>query len=656
VILLVAVLLGTVVLVLAACWLYGRVRGPGPSKEVVWAERYDIELTPGSRQWVAAYLRSGRDLRQIGGFGGLIIATSISAATGIDLHVSGLVWILIGYLVGCVWAELALTRAPSGTQRVASLTTRRVADYLPRHIRLAQLVLPAATVGLGGLCVLALRAARLDSARVLASADSTTPGLVSITPHSTEQLLQSGALAAAIIAPLIMVVVWSAQRSVVSRPQPWLDADLVAADDALRSSSVHRLGASSLAAVSLLIASQFGYLTTVTAEFWLDVSRIGAVIAFLSAIVIFRRWSDAPWRVQRQSLIPAGSASPIDPDCGPMNGAPLGVPSWGPPSATTTLASPSIVTTRRSTVAADDGATWTVRRGPVPLAVAIVIAMALAGWGLRTWGVANPAVNVTTSFSNEFPEHVSRWEATMFIYNEARAPITVVAVDTRTLMATDHEQADTLPVVERVTAAPPSNPLGSPTADSSESPLPVTVAGGTTASLTVDLLAPGCEAPSTLTPFQLTVSYRTQAGRSATANVPPTGAQQVGQCGTALPTGPQPTDPATAEQAVRIAFTAAYDPNGVDRIGFVDDPTGVAETTAVVFAGPFGFAARSTSAAIDAVSFDRPDHAWVRYQLSGVAGERMGEVSLSHGEWKVARATVCSDLALAGATCPPKPN
>ncbi len=133
-------------------------RGPD-----VWARRHGLELTAASRPWVASYLRTGRNLRQVGGFGGLVVAASVTAATGLDLDVSGLVWILLGYLVGCLWAELALTRVPAGTRRAASLVTRRLGDYLPRRMQIAEVVVPVTALVLGAVVVLAHLETRLHA-------------------------------------------------------------------------------------------------------------------------------------------------------------------------------------------------------------------------------------------------------------------------------------------------------------------------------------------------------------------------------------------------------------------------------------------------------------------------------------------------------------
>jgi len=651
---------GMLTFILAASWLYGRMRGPARPEEDVWAERHGLELTAESRPWVAGYLRTGRDLRQIGGFGGLVVAASISAATGLDLHVSGLVWILIGYLVGGLWAELALTRVPSGTQRAASLTPRRLSDYLPRRVRIAQVGLPAMAVAMGWVCVLALRAARLDAARVIAAAEH-SGNLVALPPHSTEQLLQSGALAAAVIAPLIMLVVWVAQRYLISRPQPSLDPGLVAADDALRASSVRLLGASGLAAVSLLIASQFGYLASVTAWFWLEVSRVGAALAVLGAILIFRRWRDAAWPVRRGPVEPPGTRSAMDlaPDPRPAD-TPAPVLAGGQAGGTTaTIAPPPPVVSAEALGSPAGSVAWRVRRRPTLLAVALIVLVGLTGWALRTWGALNPAVTVTASMSSA-PPQVARWQAVVSVYNEARAPITVDAVTAAepSSMAggSFSGPGPAVPSIASVTVAPPSAAPGSTVLGEADRPLPATVAGGTTATLYVDLTAPDCASATSVAPFVLVVHYRSQAGRSGEATSYPTGVQQLGPCVTPLPTGPQPADPVAAEAAVRSVFTAAYDPAGVDRIDLIDDPRGVKEAAAQARAGPYGAEVGTTSATVDEVSFDRPDHAWVRYELTGIGGTRVGELTLIGGTWKVARATVCTDLALAQATCAPEPN
>ena len=108
---------------------------------------------------------------------------------------------------------------------------------------------------------------------------------------------------------------------------------------------------------------------------------------------------------------------------------------------------------------------------------------------------------------------------------------------------------------------------------------------------------------------------------------------------------------------MRAAATTAYDPAAGDaRLEAIDDPRGLPEAYAELTAGPYAAQAATTTAAVGEISFDRPDHAWFHYVLSVGFGPRTGQASLVDGRWKVARATVCADLALAEVTCPPIPR
>ena len=116
------------------------------------------------------------------------------------------------------------------------------------------------------------------------------------------------------LAPLIMVVAWLAERYLIRRPQPVVDPSLVAADDALRASSVHLLGASGMAAVCLLIGSQCGYFLTLEHSSLRWIAAPGTVLGFAGAFVIFRYWRNAPWQVRRAPSFDGdhGPAGPTD--------------------------------------------------------------------------------------------------------------------------------------------------------------------------------------------------------------------------------------------------------------------------------------------------------------------------------------------------------
>ena len=181
---------------------------------------------------------------------------------------------------------------------------------------------------------------------------------------------------------------------------------------------------------------------------------------------------------------------------------------------------------------------------------------------------------------------------------------------------------------------------------------------GAPSTLTVELQAPDCTLDSTLPQFDLLLTYRTQSGRRVARALPIIGVQELGLCLAPLPTGPQPADPAAAAEAVRSAVHLVYDPSaGTARGETIDDPRGLDVAEADLQAGPNAAeTAAATTVTVGDVSFDRPDHAWFQYELSAVVQVRTGQAVLVDGTWKVTRATVCADYALADVTCPPLPG
>jgi len=631
-----------------------------------WARGHGLELTPQSRPWVDDYLRTGRNLRQIGGFGGLVVAASVTAATGLDLYVSGLVWVLLGYLVGCFWAELALTRAPNGARRSASLVTRRLGDYLPRRMQIAEVVVPITALLLGAI----VGPTHLEpTLRALAPGELPPTGFHLVSPYATDAAVRQGALTATLMAPLVMGVVWLAQRYLIGRPQPVVDPSLVAADDALRSSSIHLLGGSGLAAGCLLIGSQLGYLITVTQGLVQAALIVALVASFAAAWVLFR-WRNAPWQVRRPTFGDPGPASDQSDSARGPSGGRSGGPSGGsgssfaadpadPPMVVAGLGSGAAAATEVRTSPAPagptgrlvaDDPTWSMRRSPVPIAVGLVVIVALAGWGLRTWGPINPAVEISQNGLGT--DRLGGTAASLMVHNEASAPVQIT--DLRTVPSPTDPLASTPPEIVAVSVTRPVDG-GSATTGT----LPIEVPGRTLLQLVLTLNpdAVSCSAGTISTPpFDIDLTYRTTSGRSVRKQIAVSSTLPA-TCLPPLPTGPPPTDPVAAEAAVRAAANLAYDPNaGASRLDAIDDPRGVAEANAEVLAGPYADAAATTTATIREISFDRPDHAWFRYGLSVGFGDRTGEAVLIDGRWKVTRATVCADIALANVTCPPLPG
>jgi hypothetical protein len=126
------------------------------------------------------------------------------------------------------------------------------------------------------------------------------------------------------------------------------------------------------------------------------------------------------------------------------------------------------------------------------------------------------------------------------------------------------------------------------------------------------------------------------------------------------PDGPPPADEASARQAVIDAYRAVYSDERPDetRTANVDDPRGLDEASAVAVDN-FPTAFESLSVRVDEVRFLNPTTAAVRYDILTPRhnitefSDRVGRAVLVDGDWKVARETICNDLALAGASCDP---
>jgi len=296
----------------------------GPVDE--WASGHGVQVTGRNVEFVDAYVREGHRLRLVCGFGGWFVAQAVAAATGLDLHLPGLIWLLAGYLVGCVWSEAWLTRLPEGTERAASLTTRRLPDYLAGRLRTAQVVLPA-----------------LSAARALAAWQvhpTATRGQFGVSSLASDPAtLHSVAIAAGLAAPLVMLGIWLLERHIVAKPQPLVDDDLLTADDAVRSSSVHLLSGTGCAIVLLLMATVLGYLGETSRGAGNGAAVFASVVCFVLALVSWRYYGHRGFRVLRSVGGGGAPSSGGSPGSGPPPGP--GVGSAARPSVPATLLSPT---------------------------------------------------------------------------------------------------------------------------------------------------------------------------------------------------------------------------------------------------------------------------------------------------------------------------
>ncbi|HEY5154031.1 MAG TPA: hypothetical protein VIJ47_04805 [Acidimicrobiales bacterium] len=303
-----------------------------------------------------------------------------------------------------------------------------------------------------------------------------------------------------------------------------------------------------------------------------------------------------------------------------------------------------------------------MRRDPVPIAIAVIVVLAVSCLGLAWWGPMNPSVAATASVPTARPG-TDEVDLVVVVNNQAMAAVDVTAVDVINVNgAVPPELRD--PQVLTVESAALRSGAGPPATTEG---LPVSIAGRTGSQLRVRLLLPRCPgmgSNGTIGGVRVELTIRSAWGMTKVqqADVSPSNAAlclPAPSSDAPLPTGPGPTDAAAAEAAVRHAYSIVYDQASPPdaRGALVDDPSGLAEPTAAALAGPSGAYAAGATAAIHQISFDRPDHAWLTYELTGTGlATRLGEAVLIDGVWKVSRATVCADLALAGAVCPPVPK
>lgn len=254
-----------------------------PREVVSWARAHGVELTLGNIGLVRYFVRLVVVLRVVGGLGGWLVGRLLDDALVWDTAAGGggWVWAVVGWMAGAWWADRSMA-LPAGPGAGALLAPRRLADYLPRSLRLA----PAAG---------ALLAVGLAVTAIVAPADG-------VAPHRR----YLAALAAVAVAIAVLAAV--AQRSVVARPQPARAPDLLQADDAVRANAVHHLGGGATAA-TLLIAAGL-----------LDRDELGgpggtmallSMLALVGALVAWRFLAFRAWRVRRPATdrsLPVGAA------------------------------------------------------------------------------------------------------------------------------------------------------------------------------------------------------------------------------------------------------------------------------------------------------------------------------------------------------------
>jgi hypothetical protein len=259
-------------------------RASSPRELEAWARSYGLALTPGNRAVVTYYVRLVIVTRVVGAVAGVVIGSAFDAALGLDTSAAPgwWAWLIGGWTFGAWWAEREL-RWPPGAG-VASLLPRRTADYLPGRLRAA----PYVALGLVG--VLAAAAALASDPDALARQRGYGPA------PSAGYLLALFGTAVAVTA-LTKVTVWR----VVSRRQPPLPPDGLAADDAIRTSAAHQLTGGGTAIVLCIASVLAGALawTASTPQALNGALGLLGLLLWLAALVSWRYYTYRSWRVRR---------------------------------------------------------------------------------------------------------------------------------------------------------------------------------------------------------------------------------------------------------------------------------------------------------------------------------------------------------------------
>lgn len=254
-------------------------RAHKPAEVKDWARSYGVRLTDRSWPLVRYYVQLAITCRAVGAVGAIYVGYLFDRALGVDSS-SGAgwwTWVIGGWAVGAVWAQHQVAPSPA-TPAVASLTPRNLADYLPAGLRWA----PAAALGLVVWSTLVIRG--------VAVADEPT----------THQLPSWWSLGGRLmVAALVAGAVALAEHRIVGRRQPVLGADLLAADDAIRTSAIHQVAGAGTAVICTLGLANIAMVTAIPLVDFPPALAFLPVPLFLLTVASWRYFAYRAWRVRR---------------------------------------------------------------------------------------------------------------------------------------------------------------------------------------------------------------------------------------------------------------------------------------------------------------------------------------------------------------------
>lgn len=242
-----------------------------------FARRQSLPITVDNGPVVIDYLATTRRWRGTGLL--LVILTSglYTGQQGQGAHV-GFAAVFAGWFVGAVIAEWRVSsRRREEGKRVASLVPRRASDYLPTYVLLVVITAFVAVVALD-----------VDAA---------------LRAGGTRDRIELVGWTAATVAILVLVVMIA--RHVLTRTQLLAASDVLAADDAVRSRSLHVLAGSGLASAGYLLSGAGG--VAGRSEIWTGViwanfaTTMGAIVVPLLGLFV-ATWPYSARRRQPRAL------------------------------------------------------------------------------------------------------------------------------------------------------------------------------------------------------------------------------------------------------------------------------------------------------------------------------------------------------------------
>jgi hypothetical protein len=237
-------------LILAGGYAYGPITR---SRLDAFARHHRLQITAGNGNRVIRYLAITRRWR----CAGLGVGATVAIAWGLpDDRVSvNVLALFAGWFVGALVAELQLAVAVHGTRRAASLQPRALQQYVSRFVW--RLLPVGAVVALWPMAAAAQRS------------------------HRGQAVDWAEVAGWAALAALVVIVVTVVRRAVLLRAQPPDPADVVQADNAIRSRSLHVLSAGGFALASYCGLAAFAGFT----DGMRDVAPVGGLIVLVVGVL-----------------------------------------------------------------------------------------------------------------------------------------------------------------------------------------------------------------------------------------------------------------------------------------------------------------------------------------------------------------------------------